>query len=137
MQLQERQMGKLVIKSDGKTSEKLPLFNVTPAKPTNKFSKPNETKKQKVLTVTKQKLAQLEDTSYFSNPDGEMVVKKGTEISGIAYDKVQELLVVLQETMLCEDKTSETYQKLVQKLPSEYKNKYHFLIQASISYPEC
>ena len=135
MQLQERQMGKLVIKSDGKTSEKLPLFNVTPAKPINNFPKPKETK-QKVLMLTKQKLAQVQDTSYFSNPDGEMIVKKGTsEISGIAYDKVQELLVVLQDTMLCEDKTSETYQKLVQKLPSEYRNKYHFLIQASTSYP--
>ena len=75
------------------------------------------------------KSPEIDTTNVFTN--------KPTEISAIQFEKIQEILVVLQEIMQCEDKTSETYQNLVQKLPIDFRNKYHILIQASISYPEC
>ena len=75
------------------------------------------------------KSPEIDTTNVFTN--------KPTEISAIQFEKIQEILVVLQEIMKCEDKTSETYQNLVQKLPMDFRNKYHILIQASISYPEC
>ena len=49
-------------------------------------------------------------------------------------DQIENLLIVLQDLMCETDKSSENYQNLLLKLPIDYANEYHYLIQWSAVY---
>ena len=49
-------------------------------------------------------------------------------------DQIENLLIVLQDLMFEADKSSENYQNLLLKLPIDYANEYHYLIQWSAVY---
>ena len=69
---------------------------------------------------------------FFSCLKGEEPVDK--EVLKSDLDQIENLLIVLQDLMCETDKSSENYQNLLLKLPIDYANEYHYLIQWSAVY---
>ena len=49
-------------------------------------------------------------------------------------DSIMDLIVLLQAIMGCKDKDTEEYRNLVSKLPEQYQDCYHFLMQYALYY---
>ena len=69
---------------------------------------------------------------FFSCKKGEEPVDK--EVLKSDLNQIENLLIILQDLMCENDKSSENYQNLLLKLPIDYANEYHYLIQWSAVY---
>ena len=56
------------------------------------------------------------------------------EIPESSVRKLNELLILLQKIMNCKQKGGTTYQELVSKLPKNFQDSYHRLLQWSVIY---
>ena len=56
------------------------------------------------------------------------------EIPAASEEKIMDLLKTLQEIMEIEDKNTDEYRALVEKLPAAYRDNYHKLITRAMNY---
>ena len=56
------------------------------------------------------------------------------EIPTSSLKVIMDLLRLLQEILRCEDKKTPEYRNLIEKLPKDYQDSYHILIQKGVVY---